>query len=178
MELGSRHRWAARHDQASRWKPTPTPGSPLFLLRRNNLFPCLRRRSCSCLDHRSLSLSLSRYFTMNFGSNFIYVFIFTDGKVITWGRGTSGQLGHGDMVSSLQPKRVKLLDGFVITHVSAGWSHSGFVSGFSLSLSLSFNPYPLFHEIDPILALRYPYWFISFYFSNGLEIGASISLQW
>ncbi|RVW82450.1 Ultraviolet-B receptor UVR8 [Vitis vinifera] len=52
----------------------------------------------------------------------------TDGKVVTWGRGTSGQLGHGDMVSSLQPKHVKLLESFVMTHVSAGWSHSGFVS--------------------------------------------------
>ncbi|KAL6350533.1 hypothetical protein AAG906_019180 [Vitis piasezkii] len=52
----------------------------------------------------------------------------TDGKVVTWGRGTSGQLGHGDMVSSLQPKLVTLLESFVITHVSAGWSHSGFVS--------------------------------------------------
>ncbi|KAI3467406.1 hypothetical protein Pfo_024069 [Paulownia fortunei] len=50
------------------------------------------------------------------------------GRVLTWGRGTSGQLGHGEMVNSLQPKVVKALEGFVITHVSAGWNHSGFVS--------------------------------------------------
>ncbi|KDP21238.1 hypothetical protein JCGZ_21709 [Jatropha curcas] len=50
------------------------------------------------------------------------------GKVLSWGRGTSGQLGHGDILSSLYPKPVNFLDGYVITHVSAGWSHSGFVS--------------------------------------------------
>lgn len=34
------------------------------------------------------------------------------GKVVTWERGISGQLGHEDMVSSLQPKHVKLLKKF------------------------------------------------------------------
>ncbi|KAA8529475.1 hypothetical protein F0562_033726 [Nyssa sinensis] len=52
----------------------------------------------------------------------------TGGRVLTWGRGTSGQLGHGDMVNSLQPKPVELLESSTITHVSAGWNHSGFVS--------------------------------------------------
>ncbi|KAK9276317.1 hypothetical protein L1049_005848 [Liquidambar formosana] len=50
------------------------------------------------------------------------------GRVLTWGRGTSGQLGHGEMFNSLQPKPVNVLESFVMTHVSAGWSHSGFVS--------------------------------------------------
>lgn len=50
------------------------------------------------------------------------------GRVLTWGRGTSGQLGHGEMVNNLQPNLVKELEGIVITHVSAGWNHSGFVS--------------------------------------------------
>lgn len=85
----------------------------------------------------------------------------TDGKVVTWGRGTSGQLGHGDMVSSLQPKHVKLLESFVMTHVSAGWSHSGFVSGFFFFPLSYFNPFPqwlqliptTFHEISPIFEL-------------------------
>lgn len=49
--------------------------------------------------------------------------------MLTWGRGNSGQLGLGDMVSSLEPKPVVGLEGCFITHVSAGWSHSGFVSG-------------------------------------------------
>ncbi|XP_010532866.1 PREDICTED: ultraviolet-B receptor UVR8 [Tarenaya hassleriana] len=50
------------------------------------------------------------------------------GKVLTWGRGTSGQLGHGDTLNSLSPKPVSFFHDCVITHVAAGWSHSGFVS--------------------------------------------------
>ncbi|XP_027187518.1 ultraviolet-B receptor UVR8 isoform X2 [Cicer arietinum] len=51
------------------------------------------------------------------------------GKVLSWGRGNSGQLGHGEVVSNmLYPKAVTSLDEHFITHVSAGWSHSGFVS--------------------------------------------------
>ncbi|KAF3431400.1 hypothetical protein FNV43_RR26131 [Rhamnella rubrinervis] len=50
------------------------------------------------------------------------------GKVLSWGRGTSGQLGHGDTVNSPHPKPVMLSDSCFITHVSAGWNHSGFVS--------------------------------------------------
>ncbi|XP_020257110.1 ultraviolet-B receptor UVR8 isoform X2 [Asparagus officinalis] len=51
-----------------------------------------------------------------------------DGKVLTWGRGTKGQLGHGEVVNCLKPKHVESLDRFVITNVSAGWNHSGFVT--------------------------------------------------
>ncbi|KAI3974140.1 hypothetical protein MKX01_033391 [Papaver californicum] len=51
-----------------------------------------------------------------------------DGKVFTWGRGATGQLGHGDCINSLNPKPVKLLEPLFISHVSAGWNHSGFVS--------------------------------------------------
>ncbi|KAK6241963.1 Regulator of chromosome condensation [Theobroma cacao] len=51
------------------------------------------------------------------------------GKVLTWGRGNSGQLGHGEMVNTLlAPKPVMSLESYFITQVSAGWSHSGFVS--------------------------------------------------
>ncbi|XP_073300379.1 ultraviolet-B receptor UVR8 isoform X1 [Primulina huaijiensis] len=50
------------------------------------------------------------------------------GRVFTWGRGTSGQLGHGEMINCLQPNEVKALEGFVVTRVSAGWNHSGFVT--------------------------------------------------
>nr|KYP54443.1 putative E3 ubiquitin-protein ligase HERC1 [Cajanus cajan] len=51
------------------------------------------------------------------------------GKVLSRGRGNSGQLGHGEVVSNaLYPKAVTSLDGYVITHVTAGWSHSAFVS--------------------------------------------------
>lgn len=58
-----------------------------------------------------------------------HVIALTPGKtVLTWGRGTSGQLGHGNLVNSLEPKPVELLKNYNITHVSAGWNHSGFVS--------------------------------------------------
>ncbi|KAJ7953743.1 ultraviolet-B receptor UVR8 [Quillaja saponaria] len=51
------------------------------------------------------------------------------GKVLTWGRGTSGQLGHGEIVNcTLNPKPLTSLESYFITYVSAGWSHSGFVS--------------------------------------------------
>ncbi|XP_009801857.1 ultraviolet-B receptor UVR8 isoform X1 [Nicotiana sylvestris] len=50
------------------------------------------------------------------------------GRVLTWGRGTSGQLGHVEMVNCLHPKYVESLEGVFITHASAGWNHSGFVS--------------------------------------------------
>lgn len=50
------------------------------------------------------------------------------GGVLTWGRGNSGQLGLGEMASSLHPKPVMRLRSYFITQVSAGWSHSGFVS--------------------------------------------------
>lgn len=52
----------------------------------------------------------------------------TGGRVVTWGRGNCGQLGHGDMITSAQPKPVKFFESFVVTHVSAGWNHSGFVT--------------------------------------------------
>ncbi|XP_015894882.2 ultraviolet-B receptor UVR8 isoform X1 [Ziziphus jujuba] len=50
------------------------------------------------------------------------------GKVLTWGRGTSGQLGHGDTVNNPHPKPVVFSESCFVTHVSAGWNHSGFVS--------------------------------------------------
>lgn len=66
---------------------------------------------------------------------------FAGGKVLSWGRGTSGQLGHGQMESSLVPKPVLGLESHFISHVAAGWSHSGFVSGFlsyqSLCISIA-----------------------------------------
>lgn len=57
------------------------------------------------------------------------IFAFAGKKVFTWGRGTSGQLGHGNMVNILEPKSVEFLCNFNIANVSAGWNHSGFVSG-------------------------------------------------
>ncbi|KFK44621.1 hypothetical protein AALP_AA1G282600 [Arabis alpina] len=50
------------------------------------------------------------------------------GKVFTWGRGNSGQLGHGDIINTCLPKPVSFFNDYVITQAAAGWSHSGFVS--------------------------------------------------
>ncbi|MQL80080.1 hypothetical protein Taro_012535 [Colocasia esculenta] len=51
-----------------------------------------------------------------------------DGNVLTWGRGTCGQLGQGELRNCLEPSPVKSLKCFTISHVSAGWNHSGFVT--------------------------------------------------
>lgn len=50
------------------------------------------------------------------------------GKVVSWGRGKSGQLGHGDCESLMQPKLVGSLENISISSMAAGWSHSAFVS--------------------------------------------------
>jgi len=59
----------------------------------------------------------------------ILIMLFAGGKVFTWGRGSSGQLGHGDILNITLPKLVSFFDDSVITQAAAGWSHSGFVSG-------------------------------------------------
>ncbi|XP_042377378.1 ultraviolet-B receptor UVR8-like isoform X1 [Zingiber officinale] len=51
-----------------------------------------------------------------------------DGSVLTWGRGTQGQLGHGKLESYSQPKLVNFFESFTVSYVSAGWNHSGFVT--------------------------------------------------
>ncbi|KAK1552874.1 hypothetical protein Q3G72_024799 [Acer saccharum] len=56
------------------------------------------------------------------------------GRVFSWGRGNSGQLGHGDnnnnnmLNSCCCPEPIAFFDHHSLTHVSAGWSHSAFVS--------------------------------------------------
>ncbi|KAI4318652.1 hypothetical protein MLD38_032328 [Melastoma candidum] len=51
------------------------------------------------------------------------------GEVFSWGRGSSGQLGQGDLVARcLKPAPISSLESIPIASVSAGWNHSGFVS--------------------------------------------------
>lgn len=81
--------------------------------------------------------TLHLFFFSNSYSLLLYIKYFgwinAAGKVLSWGRGNSGQLGHGEIVNSmLYPKAVTSLDNYFITYVSAGWSHSGFVSGLDL----------------------------------------------
>ncbi|OMO57960.1 Regulator of chromosome condensation, RCC1 [Corchorus olitorius] len=72
--------------------------------------------------------SLSAVYMLACGGAHV-VALTSGGKVLTWGRGNSGQLGLGEMVNSLlTPNPVLSLDSYFITQVSAGWSHSGFVS--------------------------------------------------
>ncbi|KAK3162112.1 hypothetical protein QOZ80_1BG0085650 [Eleusine coracana subsp. coracana] len=52
----------------------------------------------------------------------------SDGEVFTWGRGTHGQLGHGNLENIDHPKFVKFLENHTVTCVSAGWNHSGFAT--------------------------------------------------
>ncbi|KAL3570033.1 hypothetical protein D5086_027282 [Populus alba] len=85
-------------------------------------------------DYRSQSTPVKvDYFTNNFVNQIACgmrhsLVLLNGGRVFTWGRGTTGQLGHGEMLNSLHPKPVSSLQSYVITQVSAGWSHSGFVS--------------------------------------------------
>ena len=50
-----------------------------------------------------------------------------DGDVWTWGRGSYGQLGHGDNATQLVPKRVEGLAN--VTDIAAGTYHSMAVGG-------------------------------------------------
>ncbi|XP_015967051.1 ultraviolet-B receptor UVR8 [Arachis duranensis] len=77
---------------------------------------------------RQPPLSVSNISSLACGAAHV-IAITSSGKVLSWGRGSSGQLGHGEFVNnSLYPKPVTSLDPYFITNVSAGWSHSAFVS--------------------------------------------------
>ncbi|KAL8035642.1 hypothetical protein ABFX02_12G110700 [Erythranthe guttata] len=76
---------------------------------------------------RPLSSSLGLVTSLSCGGAHV-IALSSGGRVLTWGRGTSGQLGHGEMVNCLHPKLVNAFQDSVVTHVSAGWNHSGFVS--------------------------------------------------
>lgn len=127
MELGGRNGGTARHREAWRYSLNSFtfPFSPLL-----NPFLLLLAVVLMLLPW-PLVPSLTSAFSL-----WILVikwqlikFLFVGGRVFTWGRGTTGQLGHGEMLNSLHPKPVSSLQSYVITQVSAGWSHSGFVSG-------------------------------------------------
>ena len=50
------------------------------------------------------------------------------GQVFTWGGGSRGQLGHGNLASEDKPKLVMALDGMRIRKVAAGGWHSACIS--------------------------------------------------
>jgi len=47
-----------------------------------------------------------------------------DGKMLTFGGGEHGQLGHNDRVNKVKPTLVQALEGTFITQISCGWSHT------------------------------------------------------
>ncbi|XP_042496795.1 ultraviolet-B receptor UVR8 isoform X2 [Macadamia integrifolia] len=76
-----------------------------------------------------LSSSVSHHIVSQLACGGAHVIALSSGgRVLTWGRGTCGQLGHGELANGLLPKPVKFFESFVISNVSAGWNHSGFVS--------------------------------------------------
>ncbi|MCO5558428.1 hypothetical protein L7F22_012010 [Adiantum nelumboides] len=60
-------------------------------------------------------------------------FISGNGEAMTWGNNSSGQLGHGDFQRVCEPTLVKELQLVKVQAVSAGWSHTPFISGRSTS---------------------------------------------
>ncbi|KAJ7564508.1 hypothetical protein O6H91_02G020300 [Diphasiastrum complanatum] len=48
--------------------------------------------------------------------------------VVTWGRGSGGALGHGDIATIPFPKIVHSLQGKKIRYVAAGWNHTAFIA--------------------------------------------------
>lgn len=50
-------------------------------------------------------------------------------QVWSWGAGTSGQLGNGDLDDELRPKRVHKLDGENLRQLACGGSHAAGLTG-------------------------------------------------
>lgn len=83
---------------------TPSRGSP-----RRQFCPC----GTSCAGHRSLG-------SQEKGDGLPHL----DTEVWSWGRGSEGQLGHGDQLPRLQPLCIKALTGDEVIKVAAGSHHS------------------------------------------------------
>ncbi|CAM6042599.1 unnamed protein product [Sphagnum compactum] len=56
------------------------------------------------------------------------VAVLGNGEAMTWGRGLSGALGHGNESSWNLPNPVKSLQGIKISSAAAGWNHTAFVT--------------------------------------------------
>lgn len=60
-----------------------------------------------------------------------------DGKVLTWGHGGHGQLGHGDLANVKTPKVVEALEGQRAVSVACGGAWTTAVTGTAVWTSLS-----------------------------------------
>ena len=83
-----------------------------------------------------------------------YFQIYSEFDIITRGKGGDGQLGHGDGLIKLKPKKVEALAGEVGVEVTCGWLHTcivvtaaGKVYTFGTSLGIGFE------ADDPVLLL-------------------------
>ncbi|XP_072258851.1 RCC1 domain-containing protein 1 [Pyxicephalus adspersus] len=56
------------------------------------------------------------------------VLLTSDGKILTWGAGRHGQLGHGDVEDVWEPRIVEALHGVTMKEVAAGGWHSASIS--------------------------------------------------
>ncbi|XP_040267198.1 RCC1 domain-containing protein 1 isoform X2 [Bufo bufo] len=56
------------------------------------------------------------------------VLVTSDGKVLTWGAGRHGQLGHGDVEDVSEPRIVEALHGVTMSEVAAGGWHTASIS--------------------------------------------------
>ncbi|KAK3912810.1 RCC1 domain-containing protein 1 [Frankliniella fusca] len=57
-----------------------------------------------------------------------YVLLTENGSVFTWGDGSRGQLGHGNLESEEKPRLVEALSGIQVLRISAGAWHNAVVS--------------------------------------------------
>lgn len=99
-----------------------------------------------------------------------------DGRVYCWGRGTSGQLGHGSSSSSQTPVQVTGLSGEDIIDVGAGDSHSLALSGTGVVYawgSGSSNGLQSTRNSPAVLSFPEPIIDISCGFAHSLAVGAS-----
>lgn len=62
-----------------------------------------------------------------------------DGKVLTWGHGGHGQLGHGDLVNTKTPKVVEALEGQRAVSVACGGAWTTAVTGIAASFPKSLS---------------------------------------
>ena len=47
-----------------------------------------------------------------------------DGRLLSFGGGEHGQLGHNDRVNKVRPTLVEALEGIFVSQITCGWSHS------------------------------------------------------
>ena len=107
------------------------------------------------------------------------------GQVFSWGGGSRGQLGHGNLVSEEKPKLIMALDGMRIRKIAAGGWHSACISQYDDLYMFGWNesgqlaqptnltkPAECFRYLFDTLNIRISH----FYENNGLPFSNPINL--